>query len=80
MIVIGAADTNQLATQLQAAAATGITVIACDPLIQNSERVDCSIAVDSVDVGELQAESLPRRTPPAALRAAPPACRRGRPR
>jgi putative multiple sugar transport system substrate-binding protein len=58
VIVIGAADTNQLATQLQAADAAGITVIAYDRLIQNSDLVDYYVAFDNYHVGELQAESL----------------------
>lgn len=58
VIVIGAADTNQLATQLEAADAAGITVIAYDRLIQNSDLVDYYVAFDNFHVGELQAQSL----------------------
>lgn len=58
VIVIGAADTGQLATQLEAADAAGITVIAYDRLIQNSELVDYYVAFDNFHVGELQATSL----------------------
>ncbi|GAA2173836.1 sugar ABC transporter substrate-binding protein [Agrococcus versicolor] len=58
VIVIGAADTNQLATQLEAADAADITVIAYDRLIQNSDLVDYYVAFDNFNVGVLQAESL----------------------
>lgn len=58
VIIIGAADTAQLATQLEAAEAAGITVIAYDRLIQDSELVDYYVAFDNFHVGELQAQSL----------------------
>lgn len=58
VLVIGAADTNQLATQLEAADAAGVTVIAYDRLIQNSDLVDYYVAFDNYNVGVLQAESL----------------------
>lgn len=58
VLVIGAADTNQLATQLEAADAAGITVIAYDRLIQNSDLVDYYVAFDNFNVGVLQAQSL----------------------
>ncbi|SDH76862.1 substrate-binding domain-containing protein [Agrococcus jejuensis] len=58
VIVIGAADTNQLAAQLEAADAAGVTVIAYDRLIQNSDLVDYYVAFDNFHVGELQAQSL----------------------
>ncbi|WP_413318552.1 sugar-binding protein [Agrococcus sp. 1P02AA] len=58
VIIVGAADTNQLATQLEAADAADITVIAYDRLIQNSDLVDYYVAFDNYHVGELQAQSL----------------------
>ncbi|WP_206447434.1 substrate-binding domain-containing protein [Agrococcus sp. KRD186] len=58
VIIIGAADTGQLATQLEAADAADITVIAYDRLIQDSELVDYYVAFDNFNVGVLQAQSL----------------------
>ena len=58
VIVIGAADTGQLATQLQAAKDAGILVISYDRLIQGTENLDYYIAFDNYRVGELQGQAL----------------------
>ncbi|UQN14098.1 substrate-binding domain-containing protein [Gulosibacter sp. ACHW.36C] len=58
VIVIGAADTSQLGSQLQAAKDAGITVIAYDRLIQDTPNVDYYIAFDNYKVGELQGQAL----------------------
>ncbi|GAB3058510.1 sugar-binding protein [Sediminivirga luteola] len=57
-IVIGAADTGQLASQVQAAKDAGIQVIAYDRLIQDTENIDYYIAFDNYQVGELQGQAL----------------------
>lgn len=58
VIVIGAADTGQLSTQLQAARDAGVEIIAYDRLIQDTENVDYYIAFDNYQVGELQGQAL----------------------
>ncbi len=58
VIVIGALDGSQLGTQVEAAAAAGVKIIAYDRLIQNTEAVDLYIAYDNYKVGELQGQSL----------------------
>lgn len=58
VIVIGAADTGQLSTQLQAAKDAGIAVISYDRLIQGTENLDYYIAFDNYRVGELQGQAL----------------------
>lgn len=58
LIVIGAADTAQLSTQLQAAKDAGITVVSYDRLIENSENIDYYIAFDNFEVGVLQGTAL----------------------
>ncbi|HEY3437053.1 MAG TPA: sugar-binding protein [Actinotalea sp.] len=58
VIIIGAADGGQLSTQVEAAKAAGITVIAYDRLILNTEGVDYYVAYDNFNVGELQGQAL----------------------
>jgi putative multiple sugar transport system substrate-binding protein len=58
VIVIGAADGGQLATQVQAAKDAGAIVIAYDRLILNTAAVDNYIAYDNFKVGELQGQAL----------------------
>lgn len=58
VIVIGAADSGQLSTQVQEAKDAGATVIAYDRLILNSEGVDYYIAFDNFKVGQLQGTAL----------------------
>jgi putative multiple sugar transport system substrate-binding protein len=58
VIVIGAADGGQLATQVKAAHDAGAIVIAYDRLILNTAAVDNYIAYDNFKVGELQGQAL----------------------
>jgi putative multiple sugar transport system substrate-binding protein len=58
VIVIGAADSGQLATQVKQAKDAGITVIAYDRLITNTKDVDYYVAFDNFKVGELQGQAL----------------------
>ena len=58
VIVVGAIDGSQLGTQLEAAKASGATVIAYDRLVKNTEAVDAYIAFDNFRVGELQGTAL----------------------
>ena len=58
VIIIGAADGGQLATQTEAAKEAGATVIAYDRLILNTDAVDYYIAFDNYKVGELQGQAL----------------------
>ena len=58
VIIIGAADGGQLATQVKAAKDAGATVIAYDRLILNTPDVDYYVAYDNFKVGELQGQSL----------------------
>ncbi|MGG7508203.1 substrate-binding domain-containing protein [Plantibacter sp. YIM 135249] len=58
VIVIGAADGGQLATQAKAAHDAGAVVIAYDRLILNTENVDYYVAYDNFKVGELQGQAL----------------------
>jgi putative multiple sugar transport system substrate-binding protein len=58
VIVIGATDAAQLATQVEAAKASGATVIAYDRLITNTKDVDYYVAFDNFKVGVLQGEAL----------------------
>ncbi|MDH6235720.1 sugar-binding protein [Cryobacterium sp. CG_9.6] len=58
VIIIGAADGGQLATQVQAAQDAGAVVIAYDRLILNTEAVDYYVAYDNFKVGELQGQAL----------------------
>jgi len=58
VIIIGAKDGKQLATQVQAAKDAGAYVIAYDRLIENTEAVDYYVAFDNFKVGELQGTAL----------------------
>jgi putative multiple sugar transport system substrate-binding protein len=58
VIVVGAIDGSQLGTQLDAAKASGATVIAYDRLLKNTASVDQYIAFDNYKVGVLQGTSL----------------------
>ncbi|WP_326558210.1 sugar-binding protein [Micromonospora sp. NBC_01796] len=58
VIIIGATDAAQLSTQVEAAKAAGITVIAYDRLITNTAGVDYYVAYDNFKVGQLQGEAL----------------------
>lgn len=58
VIIIGAKDGKQLATQVQAAQDAGAYVIAYDRLIENTEAVDYYVAFDNFKVGNLQGQAL----------------------
>ncbi|HWS51421.1 MAG TPA: sugar-binding protein, partial [Microbacterium sp.] len=58
VIIIGAKDGKQLATQVQAAKDAGAYVIAYDRLIENTEAVDYYVAFDNFQVGQLQGQAL----------------------
>lgn len=58
VIIIGAKDGKQLATQVQAAKDAGVYVIAYDRLIENTEAVDYYVAFDNFKVGQLQGQAL----------------------
>lgn len=57
-LVIAAIDGTALSSQLDAAAAAGIPVIAYDRLIRDSEHVDFYVTFDNFNVGVQQATSL----------------------
>ena len=57
-LVIAAIDGTALTSQLEAAAAAGITVIAYDRLIRDSANVDFYVTFDNYEVGVQQATSL----------------------
>lgn len=58
VIVIGATDASQLATQVAQATQAGATVIAYDRLITNTPDVDYYVAFDNFKVGQLQGQAL----------------------
>jgi len=58
VIIVGAIDGSQLGGQLEAAKATGASVIAYDRLVKNTEAVDAYVAFDNYKVGVLQGEAL----------------------
>ena len=58
VLIIAAIDGTALTSQLEAAAAADIKVIAYDRLIRDSENVDFYVTFDNYDVGVLQATSL----------------------
>ncbi|WP_028281022.1 sugar-binding protein [Arthrobacter sp. H5] len=58
VLVVGAIDGAQLGTQLQQAKDAGITIIAYDRLLTNTENVDYYVAYDNFQVGELQGQAL----------------------
>lgn len=58
VLVVGAIDGAQLGTQLAQAKEAGITVIAYDRLLLNTDAVDYYVAYDNFKVGELQGQAL----------------------
>lgn len=58
VIIIGAADGSQLGSQLAAAKAAGIKIIAWDRLLTNTKNVDYYVAFNNYHVGELQGQAL----------------------
>lgn len=58
VIIIGAKDGKQLATQVQAAHDAGAYVIAYDRLIENTDALDYYVAFDNFKVGNLQGQAL----------------------
>ncbi|MET7946360.1 sugar-binding protein [Micromonospora sp. NPDC005324] len=58
VIVIGATDAAQLSTQVAAAHAQGVKVIAYDRLITNTPDLDYYVAFDNFKVGQLQGQAL----------------------
>jgi putative multiple sugar transport system substrate-binding protein len=58
VLIVGAIDGAQLTTQLAQAKDAGITVIAYDRLLTNTEDVDYYLAYDNFQVGELQGQAL----------------------
>ena len=58
VVVIGALDGGQLASQAKAAKDAGATVIAYDRLIMNTPNVDYYVAFDNRKVGQLQGQAL----------------------
>ena len=58
VLIVGAIDGAQLGTQLAQAKEAGITVIAYDRLLTNTEDVDYYVAYDNFQVGELQGQAL----------------------
>jgi putative multiple sugar transport system substrate-binding protein len=58
VLIVGAVDGSQLGTQLAQAKEAGITVIAYDRLLLNTEDVDYYVAYDNFNVGELQGQAL----------------------
>lgn len=57
-IIIGAQDGSQLGSQVKAAKAKGITVIAWDRNLLNTKNVDYYVAFNNYKVGQLQANAL----------------------
>jgi putative multiple sugar transport system substrate-binding protein len=58
VVIIGAKDGAQLASQVEAAKQSGATVIAYDRLILNTDAVDYYAAYDNFKVGQLQGQAL----------------------
>ena len=58
LLVVGAVDGSQPGSQLEAAKAAGIPVIAYDRLLTNTEAVDMYMAYDNFQVGVLQGTAL----------------------
>ncbi|WP_159624050.1 multiple monosaccharide ABC transporter substrate-binding protein [Actinomyces sp. zg296] len=58
VIVVGAIDGSALAPVLQSAANLGITIIAYDRLIRDTEAVDYYVTFDNYNVGALQGKYL----------------------
>jgi len=58
VLVVGAIDGSTLDKQLKAAKTKGITVIAYDRLLTQTEYVDMYIAFDNYKIGQLQAQGV----------------------
>lgn len=58
LLVVGAVDGSQLGSQLEAAQAAGIPIIAYDRLLTNTKAVDLYMAYDNFQVGVLQGTAL----------------------
>lgn len=58
VIVIGANDAKQLGAQVAEARAQGVTIIAYDRLISDTENVDYYVAFNNFAVGEAQGQAL----------------------
>ena len=58
VLVVGAVDGSQLGSQLDAAKAAGITVIAYDRLLMQTKSVDMYVAYDNYKVGQLQGKAV----------------------
>ncbi len=58
VLIVGALDGSQLGTQLAAAKQQGVTVIAYDRLLTNTQAVDYYVAFDNFKVGVLQGNAL----------------------
>ncbi len=58
VLIVGAVDGSQLGGQLDQAKAAGITVIAYDRLLMNTESVDMYVAYDNYKVGQLQGQAV----------------------
>ncbi|MCH8612908.1 sugar-binding protein [Arsenicicoccus dermatophilus] len=58
VLVVGAVDGSQLGSQLKAAKQQGVTVIAYDRLLTNTDAVDYYVAFDNFKVGVLQGTAL----------------------
>ncbi|MCL2653285.1 MAG: sugar-binding protein [Propionibacteriaceae bacterium] len=58
VLVVGAVDGSQLGGQLDQAKQAGITVIAYDRLLMNTNSVDMYVAYDNYKVGQLQGQAL----------------------
>ncbi|MBT2520364.1 sugar-binding protein [Arthrobacter sp. ISL-28] len=58
VLIVGAIDGAQLGTQLKQAKDNGVTIIAYDRLLLNTNDVDYYVAYDNFKVGELQGKAL----------------------
>lgn len=58
VIIIGAYDSKSLGAQIKEAKDQGVTIIAYDRLLEESESVDYYVAFNNFKVGELQGQAL----------------------
>lgn len=58
VLVVSAVDGSQLGSQLDAAKAAGITVIAYDRLLTKTDSVDLYVAYDNYKVGQFQGQAV----------------------
>lgn len=58
VIIIGAKDGGQLGAQVENAKAAGVTVIAYDRILENTESIDYYLAFDNFKVGQSQGQAL----------------------